>query len=143
MGTTTAPAAPSPQAPASVKVAIASNRRSSSAAACLSQLDRPPVAAKLGAEWPRQLGEAVEDRASLAGAGKAGTAATVAGFLPAERDRHQLDRAQVHVSIRAAFISERGHDRFPVAAVGREARLVSLHALLIDLSWRQVGLGAE
>src|SRR5271163_3747271 len=109
----------------------------------LSQPDRPAFGAKRGAERARERGEAVEDRASLLRPGEARTAATVAGVLPAERDRRQLDRAQGHLSVRAAFIRQRGDDRFPIAAVGREARLVALRALLIDLTRRQVGLSAE
>src|SRR5262245_38406592 len=124
--------------------ATRSGRVSMRSARCrLGQLDRLPVVAKLGAERPRELGEAVEDRASLLRPGEARSAAAVAGVLPAERDWRQLDRAQGQLSIRAAFVAQRWHDRFPVAAVGREAGLVGLRALLIDLSRRQIGFGAE
>jgi hypothetical protein len=59
----------------------------------LSQANRPCLVAKLGAERPREIGEAVEAGVSLLHLGEPGTAETVAGVLPVERVVRLLDLA--------------------------------------------------
>src|SRR5712664_3930707 len=67
------------------------------------------------AEWPAEIGEALQDALGLLALRQARPAALVAGFGPAEADGQKLDPLE-----RCAFVSEHRRHRLPVAPVRGE-----------------------